>query len=123
MRPLALAAALAALATPALSQGGEVTIVMNLELSEGASIREALTSIRPVLERIREQPGLIEETLLMGSVDVSQDYVHVMRWQSVEDWEALYEDSAFLEELSTMNPAFEASIAEVYMSVPPAAQP
>lgn len=128
LRACALAASLAVGAaliapSPALSQEGEVTIVMNLQLVEGTAMRRALTSVRPILEHIRAQPGLISETLLMGSVDVSQDYVHVTRWESVEDWEALHEDQAFLDLLSAMNPGFEPAIAQVYMGVPPAAQP
>lgn len=123
MRTLALTATLAAtLATaapePAPAQGEEgVTIVMMLHLAEGISHAAALNSTGPVIERIREQPGLIDETLLAGSTANAPDYVHVMRWERQEDWEALFEDQAFLDLLRTMEPGFEPSAAEVYMPV------
>ena len=121
MRSLALAAALAALATPALPQEGEVTIVMSLELPEGGSQRAALQEMKPIRDRILEQPGLIEEQVLKGSVETSQDYVQVMRWESMADWEALFEDQVFLDLLSQADPRFRTGAAEVYTPVPPEA--
>ena len=123
MRPLALAAALAALATPALSQGGEVTIVMSLSLPEGGSARAALQEMKPIRDRLLAQPGLIEEQVLKGSGANSEDYVQVMRWESMEDWEALFEDRAFLDLLTQADPRFETGAAEVYTPVPAEALP
>ena len=123
MRSLALAAALAALATPALPQGGEVTIVMSLDLPEGGSERAALQEMKPIRDRVLEQPGLIEEQVLRGGAAGSQDFVQVMRWESMHDWEALFEDQAFLDLLSAADPRFRTGAAEVYTPVPPKSLP
>ena len=121
MRTLAIAAALAASpAGLALAQdlGPEgVTVVFALDLSEDSSRGAAVSSIQPILDYVRDQPGLIDEQLLRGTVDTSQDYVHVMRWELLEDFEAMFNDQAFLDILMAIDPGFEQTAAEVYLPV------
>ena len=118
MRTFALLAALAAPLSPALAQSGEgVTVVFSLDLMEGSSERAGLQSIQPILDFVRQQPGLIDEQLLQGQVGVAMDYVHVMRWERLEDFEAMFEDQAFLDTLTAIDPKFEPTAAEVYTPV------
>ena len=119
MRTLTIAAALAALAAgaaPAQDEDG-VTVVFALDLAEGSSRGAAVNSIDPILEHVRAQPGLIDEQLLKGNTDNAQDYVHVMRWEEMADFEAMFEDQAFLDILTGIDPKFEPSMAEVYLPV------
>ena len=121
MRTLATVAALAALTAgpaPAQDLGEEgVTVVFALNLAKDSSRGSAVDSIQPILDYVRERPGLIDEQLLRGTVGTSQDYVHVMRWEALEDFEAMFADQAFLDILTAVDPGFEPSAAEVYLPV------
>ena len=119
MRPLAFAAALT-LATPgAFAQDEDgITVAFALNLAEGSVTRGALASLEPIRAFVREQPGLIDEQLLRGEVGSSEDYIHVTRWERLEDWEAMFTDQAFLDLLTATDPEFEPTTAEVYTPVP-----
>lgn len=107
----ALAAALP-LAAPAQQMSG-ATIVIELQVEEGRVRNEALASMQPILNHIREQDGLLGDRLLQSSEDPSR-YVHVMEWVSFDQWEALFEDQAFLDLLTEMRPGFESDPAMIY---------
>ena len=112
----ALVAGLAAGAAAAQDDEG-VTVVFALDVAEDSSQAAAVNSIQPILDYVRQQPGLIDEQLLRGATDTSQDYVSVMRWERLEDFEAMFADQAFLDTLSSVDPKFEQSAAEVYLPV------
>ena len=122
MHLLALAAALAtplvlsAVAAPA--QEGGVMVAFALNLPEDGTGRGALASLEPIREFVRGRPGLIDEVLPEGEVGSSGDFLHVTRWERLEDWEAMFLDQAFLELLTATDPQFEATTAEVYTAMP-----
>lgn len=125
MKTLALAAALAAplaLAAPTGAPAHDteegVAVVFALNVPEGgADGGEAVASLNPIREFVRAQPGLLDEQLLQGQVGVAQDYLHVTRWERLEDWEAMFEDQAFLDILTGIDPRFEPAQAEIYLPV------
>ena len=91
---------------------------MAVDLAEGEAQRAALNAMQPVIDYIRGRPGLIDEQLLRGTTGTSRDFVHVMRWERLEDWETMFADQAFLDILSDSVPMFEEpGTAEVYLPV------
>lgn len=108
-----------ALAPTAWAQEGSgVAVAIALDLPQGGSSRAGLASIEPIRTFVRGRPGLVEERLLQGQVDSANDFIHLTVWERLEDWEALFEDQAFLDLLSATDPQFEPSLAEVYTSIP-----
>lgn len=120
IRPLALAATLAlgGLAAPgashAMGHDEGVTIVFELHLEDMTSERAAISHLQPVIDFVRRQDGHIESVLLRGEAGSPSDFVHVTRWHSVADWEAMFESAEFLAILSDMMPGFAPAAAQVW---------
>lgn len=122
MRAIAIAAALAAAGAgapaPAQDAEGAVTVVLVLDVAEGSAPRAAAAAVEPIRAYVRTRPGLLDEAMLRGTVETSEDFLHVTRWEALEDWEAMFADQAFLDILSGIDPQFDASAAEVYLPLP-----
>ena len=120
MRIPAIAAALfeGRAAGAAAAQGGEgVTVVFALEVAEAGSQAAAANSIQPILDHVRQRPGLVDEPLLRGATDTSPDHASVMRWERPEDFEAMSAEQTCLDILSPVGPKLEQSAAEVHRPV------
>lgn len=125
MRAIAIAAALAAAGAGAPAPAhdaegaeGAVTVVLVLDVAEGSAPRAAAAAVEPIRAYVRTRPGLLDEAMLRGTVETSEDFLHVTRWEALEDWEAMFADQAFLDILSGIDPQFDASAAEVYLPLP-----
>jgi len=94
--PLALAPqfAQAQSKAPAASEG--ITIVIPVNSVAGKGREEVKQAMAAMNEVIRKQPGLIDEQLLENKNPANKpNYVHVMRWRALKDWEAVFAKPEF----------------------------
>jgi hypothetical protein len=126
-RSFAAAMLLAALwllpAAPALSQGaasppGGTIVVLLFTVTPGTPTTTAVAGMKDVIAFVRRQPGLLEEALLASSFPGNKpSHIHLMRWRSLSDWEALHELPEFLSLLQSKGALFEWRPAEVFIPV------
>ena len=88
-----------------------------LDLQDMSSERAALSQLQPVVDFVRLSDGYIEDVILRGEEGSTSDFLHVTRWETVSDWEAMFESAEFLGILDDMMPGFAPSAAQVWRPV------
>jgi hypothetical protein len=126
-RSFAAAVLLAALwlapVSPALSQSaasppGGTIVVLLFTVTPGTPTATAVAGMKGVLAFMKTQPGLLEESLLASSFPGNKpSHIHLMRWRSLSDWEALHNSPEFLSLLQSKGALFEWRPAEVFVPV------
>ena len=107
---------------PALSQSapppGGTVVVMLFTVTPGTPTATAVSGMKEILAFAKTQPGLIDEVLLASTFpDNKPSHIHLMRWRSLSDWEALHDSPEFLSLLRSKAALFEWRPAEVFVPV------
>ena len=126
-RSLAAAMLLAAVwllpPAPALSQSaasppGGTVVVLLFTVTPGTPTATAVAGMKDILAFAKTQPGLIEEVLLASTFPGNKpSHIHLMRWRSLSDWEALHDSPEFLSLPRSKAALFEWRPAEVFVPV------
>jgi hypothetical protein len=109
-------ALLSARSAPANTTG--VIIAMPLNAKPGVPTSDVISAMRPFIEFIRSQKGLLEERLL--AANFANDYLthlHFMRWRQIGDWENLSADENFLKLFDNAADVFTLRPAEIFTQV------
>lgn len=107
-----------ALSQDAASPPGGTIVVMLLTVTPGTPTTSAVAGMKEILAFVKRQPGLIEEVLLASSFRGNRpSHIHLMRWRSLSDWEALHNSPEFLSLLQSKGALFEWRPAEVFVPV------
>ena len=79
-----------ALSQSTASSPGGTIVVLLFTVTPGTPTATAVAGMKDVLAFMKTQPGLIEESLLASSFPGNKpSHIHLMRWRSLSDWEAL----------------------------------
>lgn len=77
-----------------------VIVALPFSAEKGASEKDVNSSIEQLMKTIRSQPGLLEDKLLVNTNHADRkSFVHVMKWNRLADWEAMFASPGFLEAL------------------------
>mgnify|MGYP003577508891 CR=1 FL=1 len=96
-----------------------VIVALPFSAEKDASEEEVKMGIKQLIQTIRSQPGLLEDKLLINTNhSEKKSYVHVMRWNSLNDWERMFASSNFVEALKKNSNAIHYDdAAGVYESI------
>ena len=73
-----------------------ITLVIELTATRSKPRAEAVAAMKRVVEVIARQPGLVDEMLMENkNPDNKPSHVHVMRWRSLQNWEAVHTNPEF----------------------------
>lgn len=102
----------------ALADTRGVIVAVPLTAKPGKSADQVVSAMRPIINLIRSQKGLLEEVLLGSSFPNNRpSHIHFMRWKEQRDWENLSADQKFLSALSASGDVFSLQPAEIFTAV------
>lgn len=102
----------------AATAAGDTVIVVPYTVEPGRSRADAVKAIGDIAANMRTQPGHVDARLLEESAPgVQPQFVHVTRWRSFDDWNALSGSPEFQKVLDRNLPAVRVSLAQVYKPV------
>jgi len=102
----------------AASASNNTTVVMLLTVHEGQPAAPAVAAMKEIVAFIGKATGLIDQSLLVSSFPNNKpSHVHIMRWNSIKDWEALSSSQEFLDLVSSNTMLFDLKTAEVFTPV------
>jgi hypothetical protein len=94
-------AALAVAGEPSQPASSGVIIVMALSVDPSASPQLIRERANAVTSQLRQQPGALDDLVLKSALKSSRtEYLLVMRWRRLEDWEATLANAALWQSLS-----------------------
>lgn len=79
----------------------EVVIVMALSVDPSASPQLIRDRANAITSQLRKQPGALDDTVLKSALRGSRaEYLLVMRWHRLEDWEAMLANASLWQSLN-----------------------
>lgn len=95
-----------------------VTVVVPIQPTQPEQHDETLKALQAVRAVVAKQDGIVDETLLENKNPKGQySYVHVMRWKSEAQWQAMLSNAAFLEAVKNNRTFFTIDEAMTYQPV------
>lgn len=102
----------------AAAKAGEAVIVVPYMVEPGRSRTDAMQAIENIAAELRAQPGFVDAQLLEeGAPDGQQQFVHVTRWGSFDDWNAVSGSADFQKVLDANLPYVRVNLTQVYRPV------
>jgi heme-degrading monooxygenase HmoA len=102
----------------AVAAFAETTVVILIDLEPGKPIDEVVKAIKTVAAFVKKQPGFVQGDLLQSTIPNNKPaYVHIMRWDKLDDWANVSGNPEFQKVLEANSPYFIIRPAEVFVQV------
>jgi quinol monooxygenase YgiN len=93
-------------------------VAIALTAPTGKSREDVIKAMQPFVDLIRKTPGLIDQILLESSFpNNTPSHVHLMHWQEMKDWEALFQNPQFMAAIEASGNDVKVNPAEVFTQV------